>query len=55
MSDDEDGTIFEEGIKCFGDLFFRKGIKSTRWFIEEDDLWIFEKDLGNGKTLFLSS
>ncbi len=55
MSDDEDGTVSEEGIKSLGDLFFREGVESTRWFIEEDDLWIFEKDLGNSKTLFLSS
>lgn len=55
MSDDEDGTIFEEGIEGFGDLFFREGIKSRGRFIEEDDLWVLEKDLGNSETLFLSS
>ena len=55
MSDDEDSTVSKEGIKGFGDLFFREGIKGRGGFIEEDDLWIFEKDLSNGKTLFLSS
>jgi hypothetical protein len=55
VSDDEDSTVSKEGIKGLGDLFFAEGIKSTRGFIEEDDLWILEKDLGNSETLFLSS
>ena len=55
MSDDDDGSIFEEGIESFGDLFFGEGVECTCWFIQKDDFWVFEKYLGNGETLFLSS
>ena len=55
MSDDDDGAAFEEVLKCFGYFLLTVAIKRCRWFIEENNLWIFEKYFCNSQSLFLSS
>lgn len=55
MSDDDDGAVLKESIKGLGDLLFGEGVKCTGGLIEEDDGRIFEENLGNGESLFLSA
>lgn len=55
MSDDDDRLPLEEAIQCCSDLGFTLRIQGGRRFIEEDDIWIFEKDFRDRESLFLSS
>jgi len=55
VGDDENGFSFKKGFKSFSYCFLTETIKSGRWFIEDDDFWIFDKKLGNCQSLPLSS
>ena len=55
VSDNDDGTLFEELFHRFGDKFFAHTVKRGCRFIQKDDLWVSQKDLGDSKSLTLSS
>ena len=55
VSDDDDRSSLEEGIESLSDSLLTERIERTRGFIEKDDIRIFEKYFGDGKTLLLSS
>jgi hypothetical protein len=48
------GSSNEKILKSFCDTFFTKTIKRTRWFIEDNDMRIFEDKFCNREALFLS-
>lgn len=55
MCDDNNGSSGKEAVERFGDLLFREAIESTGRLIKEYDLGIFEENLCDSETLFLSS
>lgn len=55
MGYDDDGTSLEEILKSNIDLLLREAVECTGWFIEDDNLWIFDENLRDGETLALSS
>jgi hypothetical protein len=55
MGNDDHRTSLKEFIESLGDSLLAKTIKSTCWFIKEDDLRIFQKYLRNRESLFLAS
>lgn len=55
MGYDDDGSSLEKSFKSLCDFLFTVAIESGCWFVEENDFWIFEKDLCDSESLFLSS
>ena len=55
VCNDEDGSLFEKFMHCLRNRFFRLTIQSTGRFIQDNNLWIFEKYFCNRESLFLSS
>lgn len=55
MGDDDDRTSFKEVVECDVYFLFRETIECTRWFIEDNNLWIFDKNLRDCEALSLTS
>ena len=55
MRDNNDSASFEKIMKGNINLFFRETIECTRWFVEDDNLRVLDKNLGNRETLALST
>ena len=55
VSDDDNSSSLEERIESLSDSFLTEWIERTCGFVEKDDIRIFEKYLGDSKTLLLSS